>query len=1300
MKIERPALIEALTRFSRESGLVVGVPGVGKSHSLRAMLLQALNSGECVAVLPVSHLQSAQEAELRSIYGYPEDDFISFLDTYGRPHKSALLVVDGYDAARDPHLRSRILTLLRRVKIELPKWHVVVSARLYDARHSAQLLSLFQTGTQAAAPYHQPDLAARHFLIPRLSIDEVTDALGAHQALSAIADRFDDDLMQLLQIPFNLQLLERIADAEGDVLKLAAIEFQVQLLQEYWNLRVAGSADHLTVERCLVGLTQQMIRERGLSVPSHECSEACAEGTIQGLASAGVLARTGAGDRQLGYSHNVLFDFAVQALLLSDRPQSVDLMIREDEARALYLRPSFEFHFSSLWVSNRPAFWATFKELQRSGTRGARFVGRVIPAAVAAEGARNLDDLHPLVESVERSEDGAVDAVRIVLQAREARSLERDDLWLSFLAELSTRIERGFVNELARAARGILGRTPASNTERRKIINEIGIRLLRWARSPEAGTNSNSSGFARAWLIPLVTDTYASDSGASRTALEPIVGDIGTDRFDLACVGGVCNEIPAIVASDPEFAEEVYGAVFSYEEKSTEQTVLSRGILPMSSNRAQDYQMCQYSLAQAFDTFLLTDPERAVSAALRAVSGALSHEPSFATTPVTFDITFRGRTFEVASDYRSSLRYRDHHARDIAKMLLSWMTDASRSETELDWMLDGYARFARHAELFIWLLKTAAEHPTRFFEATKELATSPGILQNLEIDDALQLWLSKSSPFMSGEDRTLLSERIGQLPTSSEDEELDYLVRRKARLLAILDGSIAVEASSDALDDPISWTMGDEPMPQVALARPPASSPDGDGELGVLTKLKEFNARFRDRTPSEQECAECVPEAQRLLDALKTPSGGSSELQEERAVLAEFVGNFVFRDHRLEEQHVALCESIVYEVHRSRPERSPKRHPTSDRLVWIDSPEVRLAQSLCALLWHGAGRPVESMIQTILDDGTPDLRYQLANRANCIKATHPRLFWSILRSTFADGSTDSREMAASGASQFRDDPLAKDFAAWAVTQDGFEDSDALANLITYLAFRHQDVWGKSFLSDKLLALPATVELVGRLVRAALRFTSFNVVGQSDWKPSADEAMKWLLEGINQAERAFKVLALESPSEAKEKAQADVYKAIPDAISSRLYFHVTRNPNLRESEDRPMTDDEQGKAFAYALPAFKAVVEVEVGPGQRFMPASTAHHVVELLVECVNYDPATVVALAAETVASAVPGGYSLDPMALKEVLALVESLLADHREVLASTDGWRSTMQILEAFVDTGFAEAMQLVFRLEDVFR
>ena len=63
-------------------------------------------------------------------------------------------------------------------------------------------------------------------------------------------------------------------------------------------------------------------------------------------------------------------------------------------------------------------------------------------------------------------------------------------------------------------------------------------------------------------------------------------------------------------------------------------------------------------------------------------------------------------------------------------------------------------------------------------------------------------------------------------------------------------------------------------------------------------------------------------------------------------------------------------------------------------------------------------------------------------------------------------------------------------------------------------------------------------------------------------------------------------------------------------------------------------------------------------------------------------------------------GFNLDAMAVTETVKLVEGILADHRDKVQDEESIKSLLDLLDAFVEVGWPEALDLVWRLDEIYR
>jgi len=62
--------------------------------------------------------------------------------------------------------------------------------------------------------------------------------------------------------------------------------------------------------------------------------------------------------------------------------------------------------------------------------------------------------------------------------------------------------------------------------------------------------------------------------------------------------------------------------------------------------------------------------------------------------------------------------------------------------------------------------------------------------------------------------------------------------------------------------------------------------------------------------------------------------------------------------------------------------------------------------------------------------------------------------------------------------------------------------------------------------------------------------------------------------------------------------------------------------------------------------------------------------------------------------------YNLDALALREMVKLVETLLTDYRDQVQEGESLQNLLDLLDAFTTVGWPEALNLVWRLDEIYR
>jgi hypothetical protein len=384
----------------------------------------------------IDTLGEVTEADLRRELGYEGTDLIASLAGTDLLQERGILIIDGYDAARNERTQKNALELIRRARQELRgKWNVAVSVRTYDARKSPELLDLFGKGTLDSGPT-DPAIPCRHFVIPALDDQDFDQLRTTSPELSKILDTATGDFKILLRTPFHLWLLEKLLPDLGDLEQLVPIRSEVQLLRLFWQRGVADGSRGIDREVILRRILKEMVAARSLSVIRTEVYDAALNNSWQDLLSREVLVETSSSAQRVRFRHNILFDYAVSILLLDDQPDSLLRFLAEDRSRQLFLRPSLVYFFARLWHGDRKAFWSNYHGVLASPEASVRVLGQLLPPTVVVQEARVLQDLTPLLKTLKTDATHGPEAILRLVRAMQAWNVRCSALWLDFFAEL------------------------------------------------------------------------------------------------------------------------------------------------------------------------------------------------------------------------------------------------------------------------------------------------------------------------------------------------------------------------------------------------------------------------------------------------------------------------------------------------------------------------------------------------------------------------------------------------------------------------------------------------------------------------------------------------------------------------------------------------------------------------------------------------------------------------------------------------------------------------------------------------
>jgi hypothetical protein len=155
--------------------------------------------------------------------------------------------------------------------------------------------------------------------------------------------------------------------------------------------------------------------------------------------------------------------------------------------------------------------------------------------------------------------------------------------------------------------------------------------------------------------------------------------------------------------------------------------------------------------------------------------------------------------------------------------------------------------------------------------------------------------------------------------------------------------------------------------------------------------------------------------------------------------------------------------------------------------------------------------------------------------------------------------------------------------------------------------------------------------------------------------------------------------------------------IIDAVVQKLYFSLNdgRKPN------KSVLKNSANKAafFKKLKPILQLISNESIKIENGFMVAHTGYYFMQLLNSMVDADPGFVLSTASAVVKCASATGFTYDSSTLAEIVKLTESILADHKDLLSQKEQFDNLLAILDVFANSGWQEALELTWRLKEVF-
>lgn len=751
--------------------------------------------------------------------------------------------------------------------------------------------------------------------------------------------------------------------------------------------------------------------------------------------------------------------------------------------------------------------------------------------------------------------------------------------------------------------------------------------------------------------------------------------------------------------------------------------------------------MCQYLLLEYFHIYLKLSPVLGARAAFRTVDPFVEENhvrrhlnEGFSVADVTSQFAFRGGTAQYMRDSsfiwdRGPDPYEPTQMADDVRRAMGEFAERPEASATLDAVLDLFRDEVRSAFLWRRLIGAATDHPDRFVNEAYELSLAEPLLVGPDTVYEMGQLLAVFSGKFSVQQREAVENCIVALPETPDGEYRDGRTRVRNRLLAQIPSDLLVTGEARAIRAELEATQSlPENRPLVTMSGGARAFTEdmwlaGQGvdlSLPVNKELRQAadnliealgSTRRGQATREKVEAA--YPAAVHLENLLAADQVDDVTLKGNSLTkLAQFANSAIVAIEGRTAEIILFARRVLLLCAKDRfPEAVPGMDETYTSPVWSDTPRNEAAQGLPFLLSRGADAEILDAVRLLARDPVPSVRYLLTCELWRISEVVADEFWSLLEDV-ASRDANAVVLQGVGESLWQVTSRNEDKAAAVLkilaprVLDGPEHSELariFMALTMWLCIVQKHPWAVS-LSAHLLSEPVKyAKTLSRATTAVLPFLKPSKTDDQEENETLDRAVEWLLKAVGAAETGLASIsnaAAPAANAADEDSPARALYSVMDQVALHLYFALDPKPNVRQGVGAVPTPDSRVQLYWRVKPLLKTILRFARTPETGVLAGPTAHRFMQILNGVLAFDPAGVIEMAWEVVISGRPHGFNLDSLAIEEVVKITESILADYRLEARADATLGQIFEILEIFSETGWPQALRLVWRLDEVYR
>ncbi|WKA29780.1 hypothetical protein [Bradyrhizobium roseum] len=837
-----------------------------------------------------------------------------------------------------------------------------------------------------------------------------------------------------------------------------------------------------------------------------------------------------------------------------------------------------------------------------------------------------------------------------------------------------------------------------------------------------------------------VGKTFAADPSESAALLKQAIEPGHLKDHGYKELRWIAHEIRGIAKGDPGLAIDIYRAAYGYVEVSGDATNIGNSaILPLRSNRRQDYEGAWFQLSEAIPALLNDNLEAGVRAVVVGLHGYVERERRRLPRPgelstESFPLGPTTASFKAdlsCSWYRGGYQPMQDGPVLLKKFdaFLEGLASDADAQGKIERILSTLSR-EPDVPAAIWgsLLVAGTRHPSIYGHQLVPLACAAPIMMSSDTRYQLGTFIGAAYAHLAEPKRGAIEHAILSLPSDRAGDG------SKAALIGCIPKEAIASAEMRTFIETLEQTGATRPNTQPV--RFTSSSRPFDTDAYLASEGVSLD------DPESAALRETMRDVEALVTSDRTTDLSLSSLKQHLVVLDDARKALLKRFHgrvpdKLFEHaigHVAyvagriahaapkvLAEPTVKtplkrillfcagsEYPRHDAERDDQFH---ENLSWGgQSARTEAAHGLIDLTRASQkqDRQVMTAIRKLARDRVPEVRLQIIQNLSVLRSLDPNWVWSELEHVLAKeparGLVDSA-IGALAAIIYQDVPRSVRAAKGVIRRYRNKEMAGMAacrlSAATLIFDIHilgtnaeADKFAESFIDDVISNAGSIQHLVARYSDKLLTGSLENPQAK-DNRPRQNTlafyrtVTELAFSEIEKRATALDIRQFSTWPDADQAALRDMV-GILNEVALRLYLAAGTHYN----GSIPPDDVSPPRARLYweTKPILARLAKAIVVP--------VAHHLVQALETFIPLDPPGVFALIAQAVKSAEQGGYSDESMGADLIVRIVQRYLADYRGVFADRARLDDLMDCLDVFVRAGWPAAQALTFKLGEIWR